>query len=119
MSEFKNTIHGNFLGAMGDDSQVNNLTYNQIGSQIEKLMDLSQLAIELSLLRQAMSQEAKETTEYIAVGEVAKAEEAAKAKDSSKVAESLKGAGKWALDVATKVGVSLATEAIKQSTGLK
>lgn len=115
VSEFKNTIRGNFQGAMGDNSQANNLTYNQIGSQIENSMDLFQLAGELSRLRQAMNQEAKETTQYIAIGEVAKAEEAAKAKDSSKVAESLKGAGKWALDVATKIGVSLATEAIKKS----
>jgi len=36
-----------------------------------------------------------------------------------KLAESLKCAGKWALDVATKIGVSLATDAIKQPTGMK
>ena len=55
----------------------------------------------------------------MALGEVARAEEAAKAKDSSKVAESLKAAGKWTLDIATKIGTSLATEALKESLGMK
>jgi len=82
-------------------------------------MELENLAAELLTLHQMMSQEAKESTHYTAIAEVAKAEEAAKANDSSKVAESLKAAGKWALDVATKIGVSLATEAIKQSAGMK
>lgn len=119
MSEFKNTIQGNFQGAMGDGAQATNLSYNQIGDRIENSMDLLSLAGDLLKLRQAMSEEAREPTHYIALGEVAKAEEAATAKDSSKVAESLKGAGKWALDVATKIGASLATEAIKESMGIK
>jgi hypothetical protein len=35
------------------------------------------------------------------------------------MAESLKSSGKWALDVATKIGVSLASEALKHSMGMK
>ena len=66
-----------------------------------------------------MSQEAKETEEHITVGNVAKAEQAAKDKNPSKVIESLKSAGEWALNIATKIGVSLATEALKQSIGMK
>jgi len=115
MSEFKNTIQGNFQGAMGDSAQASNLSYNQIGNRIEASMDLTQLAGDLLKLRQAMSEEAKGPAHYIALGEVAKAEEAAMTKNSSKVAESLGGAGKWALDVATKIGASLAIEAIKES----
>lgn len=119
MSEFKNTIQGNFQGAMGDGARATNLSYNQIGDRIQNSMDLLELAGDLVKLRQAMSEEAKEPAHYISLGEVAKAEEAATAKDSSKVAEGLKGAGKWALDVATKIGASLATEAIKESMGMK
>lgn len=52
------------------------------------------------------------------VADVGKAKKAAEAKDSAMLAEYLKSAGKWAFDVATKIGVSLATEAIKQSTGV-
>jgi len=81
--------------------------------------DLSELAGELATLRRAMKGEGTEPEHDAAVGEVAKAEQAAKAKDSSKVAESLKGAGKWALDVATKIGTTLASEALKESMGMK
>lgn len=56
-----------------------------------------------------------EAEHYIAFGEIAKAEKSAKDEDSSGVAESLTSAGKWALDVAAKIGTSLATEAIKKS----
>lgn len=52
-------------------------------------------------------------------GSVMEAEVAAKVKDSSKVAESLKSAGKWTLDLASKIGASLAAEAIKHSMGMK
>jgi hypothetical protein len=55
----------------------------------------------------------------MAIVDISAAKRAAEAKDSGKLAESLKSAGKWALDVATKIGVSLATEAIKESSGMK
>jgi uncharacterized protein YjbI with pentapeptide repeats len=106
-------------GAVGPQSHAHDMTFNQIGGNIEKAMDLSELAGELATLREAMSREAAVSGHYIALGEVAKAEEAAKVKDSSKVAESLKAAGKWSLDVATKIGATLAAEALKESMGLK
>lgn len=106
-------------GVAGQNVHAHDMTFNQIGGQIEQSMDLTELARQLARLREAMSQDAKEPSHYIALGEVAKAEEAAKAKDSSKVAQSLKAAGKWALDVSTKIGVPLAIEAIKHSTGMK
>ena len=106
-------------GAIGPNAHAHDMTFNQIGSLIEKSMDLAQLADELSKLRQEMSQDANDVEHHIAVGEVAKAEQAAKVKDSSKLAESLRASGKWSLDVATKIGVSLASEAIKHSMGMK
>lgn len=106
-------------GAVGRYAHAHDMTFNQIGEQIKQSIDFSELASELAKLYQVMSQEAKESSQRVALGEVAKAEEAAKANDSSKVAESLKAAGKWSLDVATKIGTSLASEAIKQSMGLK
>lgn len=95
------------------------MAFNQIGGNIERAMDIPVLAGELATLRQVMKGEATEPEHDAAVGEVAKAEQVAKAKDSSKVAENLKGAGKWALDVATKIGTTLASEALKESMGLK
>ena len=80
-------------GAAGPHAHAHDMIFQQIGGDIEKAMDLSQLAGELATLREAMSSEATEAEHYVALGEVAKAEQAAKAKDASKVAESLKGAG--------------------------
>jgi hypothetical protein len=106
-------------GAVGPGAHAQNMTFTQIGSQIERSIDLSQLADELSKLHQAMKEEATEADHDIAVGDVAKAEQAAKAKEAPKVAEYLKSAGKWALDVATKIGTPLAIEALKQAIIIK
>lgn len=103
---------------VGPHAQARDVVFNQGDSQIGKSVNLSELADELSKLRQVMSQEATETEQYISVGDIAKAEQAAKEKNPSKVIESLKTAGEWALNVATKIGVTLASEAIKQSMGM-
>lgn len=105
--------------AVGSNAHAHDMTFQQIGGNIERSMDLSALAGELETLRLAMKSEATEPEHDAAVGEVAKAGQAAKAKDSSKIAESLKAAGKWALDIATKIGTSLASEAPKESLGIK
>ncbi len=119
MGDTHYNIHGNNSSQIVIAPNSSDINVNQVKSDINKSMDLLQLAVELSMLRQSMSQEATEMEHHIAVGNVAKAEQAAKAKDSSGVAEHLKSAGKWALDVAKKIGVSLASEVLKDSMGLK
>jgi hypothetical protein len=121
----QSTFMGDTLNAPGgqvfqvkDHSHVDGLHVNQTINQIDKSIDLAQLASELSILREKMLAEVRELSQVISVGDVAKAEQAAKDKDPSKVAEYLKSAGKWALDTAAKVGVPLAIAAIKQATGL-
>jgi hypothetical protein len=109
-------------GAVGPNARAQDMTFNQlqqIGSRIAEPMDLAALASELETLRQALKKEAVSEEHNIAVVDIGAAKRAAEAKDSEKLVESLKSAGKWALDVATKIGVSLATEAIKQSMGMK
>jgi hypothetical protein len=106
-------------GAVGSNAHAHDMTFNQqIGSQIEKTVDLEQLANELATLRQAMIKESKEVGHSIAVGEIAKAEQAATSKDATKVVEYLKAAGQWALDIASKVGVPIAIEALKRAMGI-
>ena len=48
-------------GAVGLNAHAHDMTFNQIGSQIEKSMGLAALANELEVLRQALKKEA--TTE--------------------------------------------------------
>jgi hypothetical protein len=109
-------------GAVGPNAHAHDNTFNQlqqIGRQIEQSMDLAALANDLETLRQALKKEAVTEEHDMAIVDISAAKRAAEAKDSGKLAESLKSAGKWALDVATKIGVSLATEAIKESSGMK
>jgi hypothetical protein len=72
----------------------------------------------LAILRAELLKEAKEPEHYTTIGTIASAETAAEKGDGPKALECLKAAGKWTLDVASKIGVSVATEAIKKSMGI-
>ena len=102
-------------GAVGPNSHVQNMNFSTISNPIDVTMDLSQLSVELFQLRAAMRKEATDAEQDISISEVAKAEQASKANDGSKVAKHLKSAGGWALEIATKIGVQVAIEAIKKS----
>ncbi|HKX26909.1 MAG TPA: pentapeptide repeat-containing protein [Blastocatellia bacterium] len=101
--------------AAGPSPQLQEAAFRRIGSQIESSIDIGRLVEELAALRQAMSHEALEAEQYVAVGNVAKAEQAAKVRDSAKMAENLRAAGGWALEIASRVGATLAAKAIRHS----
>lgn len=105
-------------GAMGPNAHAHDMTFNQIWNEMQGSVDLPQLAGELSRLRQEMKKDAVEPEHDIAVSEVAKAEQAAKAGEGSKVVEHLKAAGKFALDVGTRIGAGLVVEVLKKSIGM-
>ena len=106
-------------GAMGPHARAHDMTFNQAWSQIGNSIVLKDLASELSKLRQEMKKDAIDPEQDIAVSEVAKAEQAATSGDGSKTLQHLRSAGKWAFDVATKIGTGLAIEALKAASGLK
>jgi hypothetical protein len=81
-------------------------------------LDMRALAVQLASLRREMKKTATGPDHDIAIGQIAAAETAAEEGDSGTVLRHLKSAGNWALDVATKIGVSVASEAIKKSMGL-
>ena len=105
-------------GAIGSGAHVHEITFNQIWYQIEGSIDLPRLADELAVLRQAMKKDAIEPEQDVAVGAVAAAEQAAKNGNGPKALRFLKSAGKWALDMAEKIGVGVATAAIKGAMGI-
>lgn len=76
-------ISGGQIGVAGSHIHAHDMTFTQIGSQIENTVDLLQLADELSELRKAMKQEAIEADQDIAVSDIAKAEQAARARNAS------------------------------------
>jgi hypothetical protein len=116
IGEFRmDTYNTGQAGAVGPGAHAHDMTFNQIWNQMQGAIDLQKLATELSELRQQMKKEAVEVEQDIAVSDIAKAEQAAKAGDGPKMLEHLKSAGKWGLDVATKIGTSVAAELIKKS----
>jgi hypothetical protein len=111
--ESKYKITGGNQGAVGDESVAHDFT--QVSNQTLGSIDMTALATELSRLRAEARKDAVEPDHDIAVSELAKAEQAAKEGQASAVMQHLKSAGSWALDVATKIGTSVAVEAIKKS----
>ena len=92
-------------GAMGPNAQASGMTFQQIWNQNAASMDLAALQEELSLLGDAMRRDSSELEHDIAIDEVAAAEVAARNGDGPSALEHLKKAGRWAWDVATKIGV--------------
>lgn len=107
------TYNVNQAGAVGPNSSSNNNTFNQQINNIPQNIDYGKLSEQLALLKKSMIENATEPEHYNAIAEIGKAEKAIEEKDLNKIASNLKKAGNWALDVGTKIGVSLVTEFIK------
>lgn len=105
-------------GAVGLSSHAHDMTFNQIWNQASSSTDLSVLANELAQLRTNLKGQSTEPDHDVAVGEIASAEVAAQKRDGPTAMKHLARAGKWALDVATKIGVPVAAEALKKAMGL-
>ena len=105
-------------GAMGPHAYASEMSFDQVCAREFSLMDMRALARELASLRLAMRERAVDPEQDIAIGNIAAAEAAAKQGDASSVARLLKGVGTWSLEVATKIGVSVASKAIEKSMGL-
>lgn len=105
------------VGAMGDNASADNSTFSQhVGVQFSE-QEMAELAGELESLKKALIQDAS-TESLSAAAAVSEAQESAEAKDGAKLSSALKKAGKWAFDVATKIGVTVAAAAIKKAAGL-
>jgi hypothetical protein len=78
-------------------------------------IDLPTLAKELGQLRAAMKKAEGKDDQDEAIGAVAAAEKAAVNGDGPTTLQHLNTAGKWALGIAEKIGVTVATEAIKRA----
>ncbi len=106
------------VGAVGPSSHAHDMSFTQIWTQTSKDIDLPTLAQELSILRQRLRTEAQTPEQDMAIGALANAEVAAKAGDGPKTLEWLSNAGKWAFDVATKIGTNVAIAALKTALGI-
>jgi hypothetical protein len=105
-------------GAVGPGATAQQFSMEQVWQQNAERFNLADLTRELEALRSAMRSQANEPEHDIAIGAVAAAEAAAAKGDGPTVLAKLKEAGKWAFDVATKIGVSVAATALKTALGI-
>jgi hypothetical protein len=106
------------VGAVGPGAHAHDLHFDQIWNQSAGEIDIVSLSGELSRLRERLRSEAQTPEQDIAVAAVANAEVAARNGDGPKAMEWLNKSGKWAFDVATKIGVGVATAALKAALGI-
>lgn len=100
-------------GAAGPGAHAHDNTFQQVQAGG---LDLAKLAEELGRLRAAMRDQATGTREQDkATGAVADAEEAAAKGDGTAAMRHLRSAGAWTLGVAERIGVAIATEALKRA----
>jgi hypothetical protein len=106
------------VGAIGPNAQAVNNTFTQVLQQAACGLDLPALATELGILRNSMRNQATEIEHDQAVASIGAAESSAKKHDGAGALENLKSAGKWAFDVATNIGTSVAAKAIQTAIDL-
>lgn len=114
----KKYINNGQVASMGDDSNVHHNQFNQTWNENQEKIDLNILNKELEVLRRKLIDIATSPEHFSEIGVIAKAEIEAKNGDGSNVLKTLSQAGKWSLDIAKKIGISVATTAIKTSLGV-
>lgn len=112
-------IVGQAQVVMGSNASAGNIAFQgQLAGGSVGTIDLPRLADELATLRAALRQAATLPEHDISLGAVAAAERASREGDANGALAHLKTAGKWCLDIASKIGVSVASDALKTSLGL-
>jgi len=103
-------------GAVGRNAEA--LNVSQVWNEIRNQCNLADLADDLARLRKELKARSVESEHDEEIGSVAAAEKAAREQDGPKTLSMLRGAGKWALDVAKDVGTKVAAEALKGALGM-
>ena len=111
------TFITNKAGAVGPHATASNTTFIE-GAPLSHGGDLAVLADELGRLKIALRGAANDTGQLESLVAVSSAEDAARSGDGATAMAKLKAAGSWAWDTATKIGVSVAAEAIKKAVEL-
>lgn len=120
MSKTENKTTNNIGQAniVGDNAHAENTTMVQLSNQNNNGIENTEALLhELEILRLELKKQATTPEQDIAVGAIAAAEIEIKNGNSEKAKSLLKQAGSWAFDVATKIGIGVATAALKTALG--
>jgi hypothetical protein len=103
----------NQAGAVGPGARANNTIFNN-----ENSSSIGLLAEELAKVLAAAKAQAGDSHQD-SLQALSQATEIARGGNLSATLEKLKAAGSWALGIATKIGTTVAAEAIEHAIGLK
>lgn len=112
--ENKYSINNSQVGAVGDQSRAENNSFQNV-SVDSSTVNFSNLTYELLKLKNELKLKAETPEEFQSLQCVAKAQEESNNKNVKGVLENLKAGGEWVIDTATKIGVSVVSELIKQN----
>ena len=114
----KNYYEVGQAGAVGPNSIAIGQQFTQVWNKQAGEIDLNLLAQQLHIVRDRARASATGTPEHdVALGELANAEMAAGQGDGPKTLSHLARAGKWALRIASEIGVPVAVKAIEMAIG--
>ncbi len=103
--------------AVGPHARADHVSINQTWNELAGI-DLATLSGELEALRREMRSQSAAPQHDMATAEVAAAQVAAQEGDGPRVAQHLAKAGSWALGVATAIGTTVASAALKAALGV-
>lgn len=117
-SKMRDSYNAGQAGAQGPNAQAHNNHFNQIWQKKHSEFDFAILSEELDILINHLKKEANSSEQFSEISLIAGAKKEAQNGDGPKVLENLSKVGKWVVDTATKIGVSVVTEAIKSTGGI-
>jgi hypothetical protein len=107
-------VSGSQVGAIGPGAHVHDITFNQQAAGIDAVV----LAEQLERLQAELAKHACERDHYVALVAVSDAAADARQGKTSDAVSKLAAVGRWVVDIASKIGVTVAVEAINRATGL-
>lgn len=113
-----NYVNQGTAGAMGDNATNYGTSQQFIQAVPSSDIDMQALVAELVRLKSQLLSDATNSEHYHAVAEIESAKTAAEESDQVAVMRHLKAAGQWTLEVATKIGTSVAVAALKAALNL-
>jgi hypothetical protein len=118
VGEIEYNISGSQVGAAGPGAHVHNVSFQQQASSAVADIDAPVLTEQLERLLAELVRQATERDHYAALVAVSDAAADAREGKTANAIAKLATVGRWVADIASKIGVSIASEAIKRATGL-
>lgn len=118
VGEVEYNVSGSQVGAVGAGAHVHDVTFQQHVQSSVTGIDAGVLADQLESLLAELARRATERDHYAALVAVSDAAADAREGRTPEAVSRLSALGRWAADIASSIGLSVAVDAIKRATGL-